>query len=176
MTLNPSELPISSYSDDELLYAIRHDDEKAFAELFERYWKQVHAMTYTMVLSMDATQEIVKNIFISLWDDRATLSITHLPSYLKVATKNCALNYIDSQRKLRRGSRNHKHFMDHHGHANDHEVKVDELIESFEYGMNGLPEKSKKIFRVHGLEKLSIAEIARSLISLKRLFNIISHH
>jgi DNA-directed RNA polymerase specialized sigma24 family protein len=176
LTLNPSDLQISSYSDDELLYAIRHDDEKAFAELFERYWKQVHAMTYAMVLSMDATQEIVKKIFISVWDNRATLSITHLPSYLKIETKNGVLNYIDSQRKIRRGSRYHKHFTAHHGHANDHDVNIDELIESLECGTNGLLEKSKKIFRFHRLEKLSIAEIARSLISLKRLFNIISHH
>jgi RNA polymerase sigma-70 factor (ECF subfamily) len=89
-------MPISSYSDGELLSAIRHDDEKAFAELFERYWKQVHAMTYAMVRSMEATQEIVQNIFISLWDNRTTLSISHLPSYLQAATKNCVLNYIDS--------------------------------------------------------------------------------
>jgi DNA-directed RNA polymerase specialized sigma24 family protein len=90
-------MPISSYSDDELLSAIRQDDEKAFAELFERYWKQVHTVTYAWVLSMDATQEIVKNVFISLWEQRATLSTSHLPSYLNAEIKNCALNYMDSQ-------------------------------------------------------------------------------
>ena len=149
-------MPISSYSDDELLSAIRHDDEKAFAELFERYWKQVHAMTYAMVPSMDATQEIVQNIFISLWDNRATLSISHLPSYLQAATKNCVLNYIDSQ-------------LIHTRHS-------DKSMEALECGMNDLPEKPKKIFRLHELEGLSIAEIARCLSSLKRLFNIIPHN
>ena len=137
-------MSISSYSDGELLSAIRHDDEKAFAELFERYWKQVHAMTYAMVRSMEATQEIVQNIFILLWDNRATLSASHLPSYLQVATKNCVLNYIDSRL---------------------HECE-----------MNDLPEKPKNIFRLHELEGLSIADITRSLSSLKRLFNIIPHN
>ena len=149
-------MPISSYSDGELLSAIRHDDEKAFAELFERYWKQVHAMTYAMVRSMEATQEIVQNIFISLWDNRATLSISHLPSCLQAATKNCVLNYIDSQLIHTRYS--------------------DKSMEALEPAMNDLPEKPKNIFRLHELEGLSITEIARNLNSLKRLFNIIPHN
>jgi DNA-directed RNA polymerase specialized sigma24 family protein len=90
-------MPISSYSDDELLSAIRRDDEKAFAELFERYWKQVHTMAYALVLSRDASQEIVKNVFVSLWEQRATLSISHLPSYLNAEIKNCMLNYINAR-------------------------------------------------------------------------------
>ncbi len=149
-------MPIASYSDDELLSAIRHDDEKAFAEFFERYWKQVHGMTYAMVPSMDATQEIVQNIFISLWDNRTTLSISHLPSSLQAATKNCVLNYIDSQRIHTRHS--------------------DKSMEALERVMNDLPEKPKKIFRLHELEGLSIVEIVRCLSSLKRLFNIIPHN
>src|SRR5688572_20594170 len=149
-------MPFASYSDDELLSAIRHDDKKAFAEFFQRYWKQVHAMTYAMVPSMDATQEIVQNIFISLWDNRTTLSIRHLPSYLQAETKNCVLNYIDSQ-------------LIHTRHS-------DKSMEALERGMNELREKPKKIFRLHELEGLSIAEIARCLSSLKRLFNIIPHN
>jgi len=145
-------MPIASYSDDELLSAIRHDDEKAFAEFFERYWKQVHAITYAMVPSMDATQEIVQNIFISLWDDRTTLSIKYLPSYLQAATKKCVLNYIDSL------------------------IHSDKAMETLERGMSDLHEKPKKIFRLHELEGLSEAEIALSLSSLRRLFNIIPHN
>ena len=167
-------MPISSYSDSELLSALRHDDEKAFAELFERYWRQVHAMTYAMVLSMEATKEIVQNIFISLWNDRATLSTNHLPSYLQVATKNCVLNYIDSQLTLR-SHRDGKQYVAQQGHF-DHDVKVKELMEVRNCRMNDLPETPKNIFRLHEPEGLSIAEIARSLNSLKRLFNITSHN
>ena len=116
-------MPISSYSDDELLSAIRQDDEKAFAELFERYWKQVHAMAYARVLSMDATQEIVKNVFISLWDQRATLSTSHLPSYLNAETKNCVLNYMDSQLTYRQRLDYCKKFIARHTYV----AKVSEL-------------------------------------------------
>jgi DNA-directed RNA polymerase specialized sigma24 family protein len=168
-------LPISSYSDDELLSAIRLDDEKAFEELFERYWKHVHTMTYHMVLSMDATQEIVQNVFVSLWDQRATLSISPLPLYLNAITKNCVLNYMDPQLTHRRRCDYSQPFIAQQSHVADHDVRVNEFMDAHECGMNHRPEKSKKIFRFHQLEKLSIAEIARRLISLKWLFNSISH-
>jgi len=156
-------LPISTYSDEELLSAIRQDDEKAFAELVKRYWKQVHALTYARVRSLDATQEIVQSLFISLWDKRATLSIRHLPSYLNGATKNRVLNYIDSQLTHRRHWDYYKQFISQQANVTDHDVEVNELMEALECGMNNLPEKSKKIFRLHQLEGLPISEIARSL-------------
>jgi DNA-directed RNA polymerase specialized sigma24 family protein len=169
-------LPISSYSDNELLSALRQDDEKAFAELFDRYWKQVHTMAYTWGLSMDATQEIVQNVFISLWEQRATLSIIHLPSYLSVEIRNCVLHYIDSQLDHGRRWDYYKQFNAQHAQVTDHDVKDCELMEAPDYGMNDPQEKSKKIFSLHLLEGVSMAEIVRSLLSLKRRFNIISHN
>jgi RNA polymerase sigma-70 factor (family 1) len=156
-------LPISTYSDEELLLAIRQDDEKAFAELVRRYWQQVHATAYARIRSLDATEEIVQNLFISIWDKRGTLSIRHLPSYLNAATKNRVLNYIDSQLTLKRHWDYYKQFIAPEEYVTDHDVKANELMEALECGLNQLPEKSKKIFRLHQLEGLSISEIARSL-------------
>ena len=168
-------MPISSYSDDELLTAIRQDDEKAFEELFERYWKQVHAMTYPRVLSMDATQEIVQNVFTCLWNQRAMLSISHLPSHLNAITKSCLVNYLDPQLTQRRHWGYFEQIIAQNLHVTDHDVKGNELKEGDEFGMNDLPAKSRKTFRFQQLDEL-LAEIARSLISLKRLFNSISHN
>src|SRR5688572_16314047 len=120
-------MPVSYYSDDELLSAIRQDDEEAFEALFERYWKQVHAMTYPRVLSRGATQEIVQNVFISLWNQRATLSISHLSSYLNALTKNCVLNYMDPQLTRRRHSEYHEQITSQHPHVTDHDFKGTEL-------------------------------------------------
>jgi RNA polymerase sigma-70 factor (family 1) len=156
-------LLISTYSDDELLSAIRQDNEKAFEELVKRHWQPVHAMTYARVRSLDATQEIVQNLFISIWDKRTTLSIRHLPSYLNAAIKNRVLNYIESQLTHRRHWDYYKQFIAQHDHVTENDVQANELMEALEYGMNELPEKSKKIFRLHQLEGVSISEIARSL-------------
>lgn len=154
---------ISTYSDSELLSAIQQDNERAFAELVRRYWKYVHAMTYARIRSLDATQEIVQNLFISIWDKRAKLAIEHLPSYMCVATKNRVLNYIQSQLTQKKHWDYYKQFIPRQDHVTEHDVEANELMEALENGLKELPEKSKKIFRLHQLEGQSIAEIARSL-------------
>jgi DNA-directed RNA polymerase specialized sigma24 family protein len=146
-------MPISSYSDDELLKAIRQDDEKAFEELFERYWKHVHAMAYSRVLSTDVTQEIVQDVFISLWDQRATLSISYLPEYLHALTKNCVADYMGPQ-PIQKKHWKYNDVIAEYPHVTDHDFKV----------------------RSPQLDQLSIAQFARSFISLKRLFNSLSHN
>jgi|SRR5688500_327032 len=146
-------MPVSSFSDDELLSAIRQDDEIAFEELFERYWKHVHAIAYARVLSMGVTHEIVQNVFISLWDQRATLSISYLPEYLGALTKNCVVNYMELQ-PIQKKHWENKQVIAKHPHVTDNDFKV----------------------RAPQLEEFSIAHFARSFISLKRLFNNLSHH
>ena len=144
---------ISYYSDDELLSAIRQDDEIAFEELFERYWKHVHSVAFPRVLSMGVTQEIVQNVFISLWDQRATLSISYLPEYLNALTINCVVNYMGLE-PIQKKHWESERVIAKHSHVTAHDFKV----------------------RSSNLEEFSIAQFARSFISLKRLFNNLSHN
>lgn len=169
-------MPISFYSDDELLSAIKQDDEKAYKELFERYWEHVHAITYHMVLSMEATHEIVQNVFVALWEQRTTLSKSNLPLSLNLIIKNCVLKYMGPELVHKKHCDNSQSFVDQHLHVVDYDVKVNELMQARECGINYHPEKSKKILSFHSLEEPSIVELARRLTSLKRLFNSISHN
>lgn len=156
-------MSFTTYTDLELLEAIRRDDEEAFAELFKRYWKKVHNMAYQRVRSEEVTAEIVQDLFIALWDKRASHSITHLPSYLYSAVKNKALNYMAAQ-VVRKNYWDYckKFFLDR-DNATENTVEFDELMEAIETGIEHLPEKSQKVFRLNRLEGRSIPEIADTL-------------
>jgi RNA polymerase sigma-70 factor (family 1) len=156
-------LPASTLTDCELLEAVRQNDKKAFAELFKRYWKKVYAMTYALVRSEKPTQEIVQDIFISLWDKRLTLSINHLPSYLYVTAKNRTLNYISSQITREKYWNYYKQFIPVQENVTANAVEFNELMEALEDGIEQLPEKSKKVFRLNHLEGHSISEISNLL-------------
>lgn len=153
----------ATYTDLELLEAIRRDDEEAFTELFKRYWKKVHDMAYPRVRSKEVTAEIVQDLFIALWDKRASHSITHLPSYLYSAIKNKALNYMAAQVVRKNYWEYCKKFFLDRDNATENTVEFDELMEAIETGMEHLPEKSKKVFRLNRLEGRSIPEIADAL-------------
>src|SRR5688572_31088675 len=120
-------------------------------------------MTYALVRSEKPTQEIVQDIFISLWDKRLTLSINHLPSYLYVTAKNRTLNYIASQITREKYWNYYKQFIPLQENVTANAVEFNELMEALEDGIEQLPEKSKKVFRLNHLEGHSISEISNLL-------------
>ena len=156
-------LSVSTYTDLELLQAIRHNDEEAFNELFKRYWQKVYEMAYPRVRSNEVATEIVQDLFISLWDKRASHSILHLPSYLYTAVKNKALNYIASQIVREKHWDYYKKFVQEEDNVIEHPAEFDDLMEAIENGIEHLPEKSKKVFRLNRLEGQTIQEIAVTL-------------
>lgn len=156
-------MPVSTYTDLELLKAIRHNDEEAFAELFNRYWEKMYATAYPRVRSREVATEIVQDLFISLWDKRSSLSINHLPSYLYFSVKNKTLNYIASQIAREKHWDYYKKFVQGVENVSENPTEFDDLIDAIENGIEHLPEKSQKVFRLSRLEGRSIPEIANTL-------------
>lgn len=151
---------MSPQSDQELLRAIRHSDEKAFAELFSRYWEYVYTITYKRIQSEEVTKELVQDLFVSLWNKRATLSIEHLPSYLYICVKNRVLNHVISQNIRKKHWDYYKSFIPEQDIVTDNDVELNELMQCIEEGIDHLPEKSQKVSRLSLMEGRSITEIA----------------
>lgn len=156
-------MPVSGYTDRELLLAVQQNSEDAFAELFKRYWKKVHIMTYSRVRSEVVTEEIVQGVFVSLWEKRATLAINDLPSYLYITVKNRVLNYLAAQLVRKKHWNYYKQFIPEHEERTANDVEYHELLEAIEDAIERLPEKSKKVFRLSRLEGHSMHEVASIL-------------
>lgn len=150
----------ADYSDQELLQAIRNDDEHAYTTLFRRYLRKAYAMAYARLRSKEATEEIVQNIFISIWDKRASLSINNMSAYLFTAIKYKALNIIESNIVFEKYWNYYRRFVPQQDDATARTVEFNELMEALEDGMEQLPEKTRKIFRLNRLEGRTIPEIA----------------
>jgi RNA polymerase sigma-70 factor (ECF subfamily) len=143
-----------------LLAAIRHNDERAFSELFRRYGKEVYKMALSRVRSREAAEEIVQNLFIALWDKRATLSITNISGYLFTSVKNRSLNVIESLIVHKKHWDYYKNYIPREDNVTEKEVEFSELLEAIEKGISDLPEKPKQVFRLSRLEGRSVQEIA----------------
>ena len=120
-------------------------------------------MTYARVRSTEATEEIVQDLFITLWQKRASLAINNLPSYLYSAIKNKVLNYVQSEEVRKKHWNYYSRFIPHNDLATDVNVEMNELINSIEKEINRLPAKSKKIVELNSFEGRSITEIANLL-------------
>jgi RNA polymerase sigma-70 factor (ECF subfamily) len=76
-------LAIDNLHEKELLQRISKDDEKAFREVFDLYKGRFFAAALKMTRSPDEAEEIVQEVFVSLWMRRALLAtVENPPSYL----------------------------------------------------------------------------------------------
>ena len=86
----------ASLCEEILLKLLKADDDKAFKEIYTRYWRQLYKSAYAKTRSHDVAEEIVQNIFVTLWEKRTNSSIEHLESYLQTAVKYRVINYFKS--------------------------------------------------------------------------------
>jgi RNA polymerase sigma factor (sigma-70 family) len=155
--------PFKNLTDDEILSLVKQDDEKAFAELFDRYWKKIHVIAYSKLRSRASTQEIVQDIFFDLWQRRHSLQVTNFASYMNVSVKYKIINHFKRVLIKER----YDHFISINGIKSGEEtlkvVEYNELVEALEKVLHKFPSLTQTIFRLNRLEGKSISEIARSL-------------
>jgi RNA polymerase sigma-70 factor (ECF subfamily) len=80
---------------DILLQKIQKGDEKAFKEFYHLQFFRLYQFAYSFVHSKETSEEIVNDVFLSLWQKKGTLNtINNIQVYLYVSVKNACLNYL----------------------------------------------------------------------------------
>ncbi|QIL39107.1 sigma-70 family RNA polymerase sigma factor [Pedobacter sp. HDW13] len=79
----------------DLLLEIAKGDGIAFAELFRAYHGPLIKYIYTLLESVEICEEIVQDVFLKVWENRATLpKLDRFTSYLFILTRNYAISAI----------------------------------------------------------------------------------
>jgi RNA polymerase sigma-70 factor (ECF subfamily) len=147
-------------------------DKVAFEALFRKFFPALMAFSLKYLPDEDDAREVVHNVFINLWDKRASLDASQsLKSYLFTAVHNRSLNVL----------RDRKKFSDDDLPELSSEENVHEQLESMELeerineAISGLPEKCRQIFELNRFDGLKYGEIADQLgISVKTVENQMS--
>jgi RNA polymerase sigma-70 factor (ECF subfamily) len=165
---------------------LRNNDQAAFTALYDRYWKKMLIRSNMLLNSFHDAEEIVHDIFVTLWRKRNTISIdngfhTYLAAMLQYA---CFKKLADNKRK-RHASVNGE-LPDPGDHSTTEFIDFENLRKEIEGAVSRLPEKCQLIFRMsreHGLTDKQIAgeldisvhtvrtQMQRALRSLKTSMN-----
>lgn len=80
---------ITQIRDEELLASLQNDDEGAFREIYNKYWRKLYIVAANRVDNEQDAEEIVQDIFTALWVRRKTIVITDdgLGRYLTSSVK-----------------------------------------------------------------------------------------
>ena len=167
------ERDFKTYEDYELLNLMKLNNKAAFEEIYKRYWSPLLISAYTILKDKDACKDIVQDIFSDLYLRRATICISSLSSYLKVAVRNRVFKY------LQRGNLNRHHLKTLESvsfvYSTEQMVNFNQLREQYKKGVEALPDKCREVFFLSRNENLSTKEIAVRLnISPKTVENQIT--
>lgn len=66
----------SAYDDAQLLELLKTGDEAAFAEVYDRHHKVLYVYLVTFTKNCAAAEDMVHDIFLLLWEKRATIELT----------------------------------------------------------------------------------------------------
>lgn len=78
------------------------DDRNAYKLLFEHFFPSLKRFAFSFIKNQELAEEIASDAMINIWRNRASLQeIKDLSTYLFIATRNIALNYLKQQNRLR---------------------------------------------------------------------------
>jgi RNA polymerase sigma-70 factor (family 1) len=150
-------------TDQDLISAMRIGDQKAFEELYGRYWPEVYNMIYRRIGDREITKDIVQDIFINLWRYRdRIIAERSLAPWLNVAAKKQAISWYRKQVASR-----HRDQLYHENEAmvapSTTALETKELQDLLDREIDQMPVNMKLSFRLSRYENKSIKEIAAEL-------------
>lgn len=93
--------PMATYgkfTEEELTALLKEGDHAAFTEIYHRYWKKLFYIAGKKLGNLEEAEEVVQNIFMSLWNRRAVIIITTtLGAYLTTSVKYWIIKILDKQ-------------------------------------------------------------------------------
>ena len=119
---------------------------------------------FTFTKDQDASEEIVQNLFVKLWENRQSLQInTSLRSYLLKIAQNTSLDWIRHSKIIER----HRLFTLDNAILMENDIEnyifQSELEQILEHAVNDLPNGILEVFKMSRIEGLKYYEIAEKL-------------
>ena len=151
----------STYSDEQLLVMLRNNDDEAFVEIYNRYWDKLLAIGYNHARNKEIAEEIVQDVFMSLWNRRQNSDIDRLAPYLATAVKFTVFKTL--ARENRRKALLAGQLTEVTASPDEAAIEAKFLKEYLDGVVAGLPEKCRLVFTYSREHQLSTKEIAATL-------------
>ena len=152
---------LTSYSDKELLSLISKSDDKAFTELYNRYWDKLLFISGIKFRDLSVAEEMVQDVFLDIWNRRLELNITgELEAYLAVSMK---YKVINAQAKLKRATEYQQYSLirkTQQDNSTEEWLSFNELKGRLSLLVSKLPEKCRITYLLSREQGLSQKEIA----------------
>lgn len=148
----------SQYSDEELIFFLKQDNEAAFNELYDRFWKPLYVKAYSFLKSDSDAKDCVQNLFVSLWKNRHISSPQKVDHYMYQAIRYQVFNIFNQKKNILGLDQRIIELTNTVLQGNDTQYK--ELKEALDSIISKLPPENKELFLLNRESGLTYKEIA----------------
>lgn len=149
-------------SDSNLVNLLNDNCEKAFASIYDKYWDKLYYLAYQKVRSQHIAEEIVQEVFLTLWKKRGKLSINSLSNYLAAMVRYAVYRHLMTEKNIKNRE---SIFFSSQKESVTFDKRIDDklILEKLLELSNELPEKCRLVFQYNKLQDQPIADIAKHL-------------
>lgn len=141
----------------ELIAQVAEGNEHAFALLFRHYHPSLAAFVYKLTDSYELTEEVVQDVFLKIWLNRAQLTaVLNFKAYLFTVSKNHSLNCLKQVVK----EKAMKRYLQEEGDSKYLEENTSSYHMLLDKAIDGLPPQQQKVYLLSKHQRLKYTEIA----------------
>ncbi|WP_187293438.1 RNA polymerase sigma-70 factor [Dyadobacter fermentans] len=130
--------------------------KKDFEALYRLYWQRLYNFALSKTHDRDVAEEIVQDLFVTIWEKRRELRVTNYQSYLFVSVRNKVINHYKQAIFADLDSASDSV-------APDYPLFLEELDAALRNALGQLPQKTHDIFFLSRFEGKSVSEISSQL-------------
>ncbi len=161
----------SSFSDDELAELLNQGDQKAFREIYCRYFSKVYRAAKNRMRIQEECEEIVQEIFSNLWKRRSGFKLAkNFDSYFSVAVKYEVINRLAKLERIANAENYVAGSFEELDNSLVNHIDFSQLRHQVNEAIKELPDKCSTVFRMRHEMGYSPKEISDLLnLSVKTI-------
>lgn len=165
-------MDVKEYQQDDadLVSRLKEGDSRAFASTYNKYASDLFRYVRNSISDKEDCEEIVQDVFVSLWERREELEIDSLKAYLFTSVKYKVIRYIKHLAVKRKYEEHYRHFETTYIAPVEPEssTPIIPLHARLSESLQGLPARCREAFQLRLEQNLSNSEIAQRMHISKR--------
>ncbi len=152
------------FSDTELVDLLRKEDNRAFIEIFDRYYVLLFSFACRRLDNKENAKDMIHDAFSDLWEKRITANIPgELGAFLFTVVKNRIIDHYKHSKVLQKYIDHCQNHLSNQQDNTDHLIRENNLLALIEKEIAALPEKMRIVFELSRKESMNRKEISQHL-------------
>jgi RNA polymerase sigma-70 factor (family 1) len=175
---------MSDHTDELLLSKLREGNQSSFESIYHKYLPELFRFARKNTDNKEDAEELIQDVFVSLWERHHELNILSLRHYLFRAVRYKIIRYAQHEKVKRRYEEHYRFFEMAYDYTQENERQPEIIGKKIEAMLTQLPERCRYALHLRLSENLSNPEIAQRMNITKKTvetymftaFNLIRSH